>query len=123
MSQKLLAAYAVLASALNTAWALPSNTESSTNTVQNRADLSSACAASMNNVIPSPTPSGFVFSGTVRRYYIAAEEIEWDYAPTGWDNWLGVRYATIAIPDLYTDILMSGSVGYFTARSVCWRFN
>jgi hypothetical protein len=37
-----------------------------------------------------PYGPGFNFSGTIRRYYVAAEEIEWDYAPSGWDNWLGV---------------------------------
>ncbi|KAK4503137.1 hypothetical protein PRZ48_006564 [Zasmidium cellare] len=44
----------------------------------------------MNGQLPSQTPSDFHFSGNVRRYYVAAEEVEWDYAPTGWDNWLGV---------------------------------
>lgn len=51
-----------------------------------------SCAASMDNTLPSPTPSDFHFSGTVRRYYVAAEEITWDYAPTGWDNWMGVPF-------------------------------
>lgn len=49
-----------------------------------------ACAASMNGQLPTQTPSDFHFSGNVRRYYIAAEEVEWNYAPTGWDNWMGV---------------------------------
>lgn len=49
------------------------------------------CAASMNGELPTPTPSNFQFSGNVRKYFVAAEEIEWNYAPTGWDNWLGVR--------------------------------
>lgn len=49
-----------------------------------------ACATSMNGQLPSSTPSDFHFSGNVRNYYIAAEEIEWNFAPTGWDNWLGV---------------------------------
>lgn len=49
-----------------------------------------ACAASMDDQLPSPTPSDFHFSGHIRRYYVAAEEVEWDYAPTQWDNWLGV---------------------------------
>lgn len=44
----------------------------------------------MDGQLPSATPADFEFSGTVRRYYIAAEEVEWNYAPTGWDNWLGV---------------------------------
>jgi hypothetical protein len=47
-----------------------------------------SCAASLNGTVPSSP--GFNFSGTVRRYHVAAEEIEWDYAPSGWDNWLGV---------------------------------
>ncbi|EME42637.1 hypothetical protein DOTSEDRAFT_26207 [Dothistroma septosporum NZE10] len=49
-----------------------------------------ACVASMDGQLPSTTPSSFNFSGNVRRYYVAAEEIEWNYAPTGWDSWLGV---------------------------------
>jgi hypothetical protein len=44
----------------------------------------------MDGQLPSTVPLDFHFSGNVRRYYIAAEEVEWDYAPTGWDNWLGV---------------------------------
>jgi len=48
------------------------------------------CAASMNGVLPSPTPPDFKWNGEVRRYYVAAEEVEWNYAPTGWDNCLGV---------------------------------
>lgn len=49
-----------------------------------------SCTATLDGKLPSFTPSNFQFSGNVRRYYIAAEETEWDYAPTGWDNWLGV---------------------------------
>ncbi|TKA76881.1 hypothetical protein B0A55_03207 [Friedmanniomyces simplex] len=49
-----------------------------------------SCAAGLNGQLPVPTPPDFEFSGNVRRYYVAAEEVEWDYAPTGWDNWLGV---------------------------------
>lgn len=50
-----------------------------------------SCSTSMDGRLPTVIPSDFLFSGNVRRYYIAAEEVEWDYAPTGWDNWLGVR--------------------------------
>lgn len=50
----------------------------------------SKCAAGMDGTLPSPTPADFKFSGNVRKYYIVAEEVEWNYAPTGWDNWLGV---------------------------------
>jgi len=48
------------------------------------------CAANMNGILPSFTPSDFHFSGNIRRYYIAAEQETWDYIPSGWDNWLGV---------------------------------
>jgi len=51
-----------------------------------------ACAIRLDGQLPSPTPLGYEFSGNVRRYYVAAEEEEWDYAPTGWDNWLGVPF-------------------------------
>jgi manganese oxidase len=58
-------------------------------TPQNSTALST-CAASMNGSLPSPISSDFHFSGQVRRYYIAAEQVTWDYVPSGWDNWLGV---------------------------------
>lgn len=44
----------------------------------------------LNGILPSPTPSGYVFSGNTRKYYVAAEKVEWNYTPTGWGNWLGV---------------------------------
>ncbi|KAI9737995.1 MAG: hypothetical protein M1834_009365 [Cirrosporium novae-zelandiae] len=49
-----------------------------------------SCAASMDSTLPTPLPSDFHFSGNIRRYYIAAEEVLWNYVPSGWDNWLGV---------------------------------
>lgn len=48
------------------------------------------CTVRPNGQLPSQPPVDFHFSGNVRTYYIAAEETEWDYAPSGWDNWLGV---------------------------------
>ncbi|KIW87323.1 uncharacterized protein Z519_11959 [Cladophialophora bantiana CBS 173.52] len=57
--------------------------------IQNNTALST-CTASMNGVLPSPISSDFHFSGQIRRYYIAAEEVSWNYVPSGWDNWLGV---------------------------------
>ncbi|KAH9827085.1 Multicopper oxidase [Teratosphaeria destructans] len=63
-----------------------------------------SCAARLNGQVPSPTPPDFDFSGNVRRYFIAAEEEEWDYVLTGWDNWLGVpielspRYQALQLP-------------------------
>ena len=37
----------------------------------------------MNGHLPYSTPKGFEFTGNVRRYYVAAEYVNWDYAPTG----------------------------------------
>ncbi|KAK0930467.1 hypothetical protein LTR29_016681 [Friedmanniomyces endolithicus] len=59
-------------------------------TVPTAASALQSCAAGLNGQLPLPTPPDWDFSGNIRRYYIAAEEVEWDYAPTGWDNWLGV---------------------------------
>lgn len=42
-----------------------------------------SCAASMDGELPAYLPSTFHFSGNIRKYYIAAEEGVWDYAPTG----------------------------------------
>jgi manganese oxidase len=58
-------------------------------TPQNNTALN-ACAAGMDGVLPSPRSSDFTFSGNIRRYYVAAEQVTWDYVPSGWDNWLGV---------------------------------
>jgi hypothetical protein len=58
--------------------------------VTRRNEQQPACTATLDGILPASTPSDFEFSGTVKRYYIAAEGTEWDYAPTGWDNWLGV---------------------------------
>ena len=49
-----------------------------------------SCAAAMDGVLPYGAPSNFHHSGTTRKFYIAAEEELWNYAPTGWDNWLGL---------------------------------
>jgi hypothetical protein len=45
-------------------------------------DLSS-CAAQMDGKLPYYQPQGFNFSGTIRRYYVAAEVETWNYAPSG----------------------------------------
>jgi len=44
----------------------------------------------MNDTLPAILPTDFSFSGNIRRYYITAEQVSWNYAPTGYDNWLGV---------------------------------
>ncbi|RLL96261.1 hypothetical protein CFD26_102287 [Aspergillus turcosus] len=50
------------------------------------------CLARLNGELPYYVPANFHFSGTVRRYYVAVGVETWDYAPTGWDNWLGVPF-------------------------------
>lgn len=50
----------------------------------------SSCTASMDGSLPGELPSDFEFSGNIRRYYIAAEQVLWDYVPSGWDNYEGV---------------------------------
>ncbi|KAE8453962.1 hypothetical protein EG329_007738 [Mollisiaceae sp. DMI_Dod_QoI] len=51
-----------------------------------------SCAAGLDGKLPSIIPSDFHFSGKVRTYYIQAEQDTWDYAASGWDNWLGVPF-------------------------------
>jgi manganese oxidase len=50
----------------------------------------STCAASMDGSLPGELPADFEFSGNIRRYYVAAEQVLWDYVPSGWDNYEGV---------------------------------
>ncbi|KAK9320601.1 Cupredoxin [Lipomyces orientalis] len=52
--------------------------------------MAAQCKVEMDGKLPPYTPPGFNFSGNTRRYYMAAEIDTWDYAPTGYDNWLGV---------------------------------
>lgn len=66
-------------------------------------DSKQTCYSQLDGNLPSFTPSNFHFSGNVRRYYIAAEELEWDYAPTGWDNWLGVWIEFLCVETFHID--------------------
>jgi len=43
----------------------------------------SSCLAKMDGKLPYYQPTGFNFSGNIRRYYVAAEVDTWDYTPTG----------------------------------------
>jgi hypothetical protein len=43
----------------------------------------SQCEAMMDGHLPYSTPKDFEFTGNVRRYYVAAEYVTWDYAPSG----------------------------------------
>jgi hypothetical protein len=74
---------------VNASAAATSGTPSKANVAVPSAVLQS-CTTTMNGQLPAATPPGWVFSGNVRKFYVAAEEVEWDYVPSGWDNWLGV---------------------------------
>lgn len=78
-----------------TAKSFTPNTAAASTSQGNWTNNVQACAGGLNGLLPSSVPTGFNFSGNVRRYYVAAEEVEWDYAPTGWDNWLGVSLADL----------------------------
>jgi hypothetical protein len=43
----------------------------------------SQCEAMMDGHLPYSAPKDFEFTGNVRRYYVAAEYVTWDYAPSG----------------------------------------
>tara|TARA_R110002060_G_scaffold76537_2_gene86996 strand:- start:664 stop:951 length:288 start_codon:yes stop_codon:yes gene_type:complete len=45
-----------------------------------------AAERQLDGKLPNNIPSDFHFSGNVRTYYIQAEQVTWDYVPTGWDN-------------------------------------
>ncbi|KAG9562146.1 Cupredoxin, partial [Aureobasidium melanogenum] len=64
----------------------------STTPDQSKLATRSECEALVDWKLPgkSSIPTNFNFSGNVRTYYVAAEEVAWNYAPSGWDNWLGV---------------------------------
>lgn len=70
-----------------------------------------AAERQLDGKLPNNIPSDFHFSGNVRTYYIQAEQVTWDYVPTGWDNWLGVplNASTRAHSSGYTTA--SGSLG------------
>lgn len=44
------------------------------------------CTALLNGVLPSTNsiPTNFNYSGNVRTYYVRAEQVTWNYAPSGW---------------------------------------
>ncbi|KAL1963548.1 hypothetical protein VTN77DRAFT_7993 [Rasamsonia byssochlamydoides] len=46
----------------------------------------------MDGALTGSEPTDFHFSSVVRTYFVAAQEVTWDYAPTGYNNWLGVPF-------------------------------
>ncbi|KAI4850188.1 Cupredoxin, partial [Aureobasidium sp. EXF-8845] len=71
------------------------------------------CQALMDGQVPgkNSVPSGFEFSGNVRTYYVAAEEVAWNYAPDGWDNWLGVPVQNSPHAAAAGYLNLTGSIG------------
>jgi len=68
------------------------------------------CVANLDGKLPSTLPTDFTYSGKVRKFYITAEQVTWDYVPSGWDNWLGVPIS--ASPRAYlAGYTVPGSLG------------
>lgn len=80
----------------------------------------------MDGQLPATTPSTFQFSGNVRKYYVAAEEVEWNYAPTGWDNWLGVsedelrQTSMLIVFSIQVPLNVSPRAQYLQGASTTW---
>jgi manganese oxidase len=49
------------------------------------------------------TPTGSTAPGAVRTYYIAAEDVTWDYAPTGVNQITGIPFANLSTPNPLRD--------------------
>ena len=80
---------------------------------QSKLAARSECQALMDSQLPSKNsiPSNYNFSGTVRTYYVAAEEAAWNYAPDGWDNWLGVPVQNSPHAAAAGYLNLTGSIG------------
>ncbi|RUP49208.1 hypothetical protein BC936DRAFT_143064 [Jimgerdemannia flammicorona] len=59
---------------------------------------------------PSAYPAANDTTGVVRRYYVAAEEVEWDYAPSGYD-----LFRNVSLADLETATWTVKSTKYLKA--------
>ena len=51
--------------------------------INSTVSIDPTCSNKMDGRLPYYQPTGFNFSGNIRRYYIAAEIDTWDYAPSG----------------------------------------
>lgn len=80
---------------------------------QSKLAARSECQALMDSQLPSKNsiPSNYNFSGTVRTYYVAAEEMAWNFAPDGWDNWLGVPIQNSPHAAAAGYLNLTGSIG------------
>ncbi|KAI4725720.1 Cupredoxin [Aureobasidium sp. EXF-10728] len=85
----------------------------STTPDQSKLAARSECEALMDSQLPgkSSVPTDFKFSGNVRTYYVAAEEVAWNYAPSGWDNWLGVPVQNSPHAAAAGYLNLTGSIG------------
>ncbi|CAD0081755.1 unnamed protein product [Aureobasidium vineae] len=85
----------------------------STTPDQSKLAARNECEALMDSQLPgkSSVPTDFKFSGNVRTYYVAAEEVAWNYAPSGWDNWLGVPVQNSPHAAAAGYLNLTGSIG------------
>lgn len=77
-----------------------------------------------DNQLPSWAGADFKFTGNVRTYYMAAEQITWNYAASGWDNWMGVplNQSARAYSAGYTSATGSiGGAGGFEWQKAAYR--
>ncbi|CAD0105981.1 unnamed protein product [Aureobasidium uvarum] len=85
----------------------------STTPDQSKLAARNECEALMDSQLPgkSSVPTDFKFSGNVRTYYVTAEEVAWNYAPSGWDNWLGVPVQNSPHAAAAGYLNLTGSIG------------
>jgi len=68
-----------------------------TKQILRRAALGAICvAATVASVLPAPLNAAPAPAGRTRTYYVAADEVQWDYAPSGRDEAMGMPFDAIA---------------------------
>ncbi|KAL8287598.1 hypothetical protein RQP46_003456 [Phenoliferia psychrophenolica] len=71
-----------------------------------------SCSSRMDGKLPPFIPTGFEYSGNTRQYFVKAEEVEWDYIPSGWDNMRGVPVDESPVAEGSDYIPSSTSIGH-----------
>lgn len=90
LSQILYVGFLLCATEAAQPWRPIRHNSRDTPSISNGVQQSVNCSSALDGKLPKQIPTGFNFTGNVRTYYIAAEQDTWNYAPSGWDNWLGV---------------------------------
>ncbi len=68
-----------------------------TKQILRRAALGAICmAATVVCVLPAPLNAAPAPAGKTRTYYVAADEVQWDYAPSGRDEAMGMPFDDVA---------------------------